>query len=264
MPIEFIEPGTAELEGREAGPGGNVGVTSGVPISAQFESMPKCWRTIYHLLDLYASMTAASTINKQHINLIDHPTDETDHLQLPQSDRPSHHTRFGKKAFLETGAVSSDAGRTRTRLVVFGIMKISRVRLLAMLSGLRLESEIVSLHSSLTYKEKVPSATTATIPTLAASPAPQAHPPNISRPNVQPVSSDQQQQDKLKQKQTSIIPRVECSMTGHLGRAMIVLLEGVAPSQQTVVKITVGKSQVTVSSYIPHTTHLQAMLFIFI
>ena len=43
----------------------------------------------------------------------------------------------------------------RTWIVVFGIMKISRVRLLAMLSGLRLESEIVSLHTSLAYKEKV-------------------------------------------------------------------------------------------------------------
>ena len=28
--------------------------------------LPSCWRTIYHLLDLYYSMTAASTINKQH------------------------------------------------------------------------------------------------------------------------------------------------------------------------------------------------------
>lgn len=35
--------------------------------------VPNCWRTIYHLLDLYASMTAASTVNKQHSsNLTDH------------------------------------------------------------------------------------------------------------------------------------------------------------------------------------------------
>ena len=46
----------------------------------------------------------------------------------------------------------------RTRIAVFGIMKIRRVRLLAMFSGLRLASEIVSLHTSLTYKEKVRSA----------------------------------------------------------------------------------------------------------
>lgn len=37
-------------------------------------------------------------------------------------------------------------------------------------------------------------------------------------------------------------------MTGQIGRTMIVLLEGVAPSQQTVVKVTVGKSQTLYSS----------------
>ena len=42
----------------------------------------------------------------------------------------------------------------RTRVVVFGFMKISRARLLAMVSGLRLESEIVSLHTSLTYRRE--------------------------------------------------------------------------------------------------------------
>lgn len=41
---------------------------------------------------------------------------------------------------------------------------------------------------------------------------------------------------------------LECSHTGQLGRAMIVLLEGVAPNQQTVVKVTVGKSQTLYSS----------------
>ena len=47
------------------------------------------------------------------------------------------------------------ASRTEgTRIVVFGFMKISRARLLAMVSGLRLESEIVSLHTSLTYRRE--------------------------------------------------------------------------------------------------------------
>lgn len=41
---------------------------------------------------------------------------------------------------------------------------------------------------------------------------------------------------------------LECSHTGQLGRVMIVLLEGVAPTQQTVVKVTVGKSQTLYSS----------------
>lgn len=41
---------------------------------------------------------------------------------------------------------------------------------------------------------------------------------------------------------------LECSLTGQVGKAMIVLLEGVAPNQQTVVKVTVGKSQTLYSS----------------
>lgn len=72
----------------------------------------------------------------------------------------------------------------RTRLVVFGVARIHRTRLLATLSGLKLEAEITSLHSSVTCRKK-------------------------SRP-----------------------ASFECSITGQVGRTMIVLLEGVAPSQQ--------------------------------
>ncbi|KAJ8892449.1 hypothetical protein PR048_005029, partial [Dryococelus australis] len=88
----------------------------------------------------------------------------------------------------------------RTRLVLFGVARIHRTRLLATLSGLKLEAEITSLHSSLTCRKK-------------------------SRP-----------------------ASMECSLTGQVGRTMIVLLEGVAPNQQTVVKVTVGKSQALYSS----------------
>lgn len=88
----------------------------------------------------------------------------------------------------------------RTRLVVFGVAKIQKTRLLAMLSGLKLEAEISALHSSATWRKK-------------------------SRPAA-----------------------LECSHSGQVGRAMIVLLEGVAPNQQTVVKVTVGKSQTLYSS----------------
>lgn len=72
----------------------------------------------------------------------------------------------------------------RTRFIVFGVARIHRTRLLATLSGLKLEAEITSLHSSLTCRKK-----------------------------TKPAS-------------------IECSLTGQVGRTMIVLLEGVAPNQQ--------------------------------
>lgn len=72
----------------------------------------------------------------------------------------------------------------RTRLVVFGVAKIHRTRLLATLSGLKLEAEITALHCSTTWRKK-------------------------SRP-----------------------ASLECSLTGQVGRAMIVLLEGLPPNQQ--------------------------------
>lgn len=72
----------------------------------------------------------------------------------------------------------------RTRLIVFGVARIHRTRLLATLSGLKLEAEITSLHSSFSCRKK-----------------------------TRPVS-------------------LECSLSGQVGRTMIVLLEGVAPNQQ--------------------------------
>lgn len=84
--------------------------------------------------------------------------------------------------------------------MVFVVVRIHRTRLLATLSGLKLEAEITNLHTSSTFRKK-------------------------TRP-----------------------PSLECSLTGHIGRTMIVLLEGVAPNQQTVVKVTVGKSQTLYSS----------------
>lgn len=159
---------------------------------------PSCWRTIYHLLDLYASMTAASTVNKQYEH---HPSappaGSTDSTQIssPRTGKAAQHHRHRQQA-----AVAAKGSATeRTRLIVFGIMKISRVRLLAMLSGLRLESEIVSLHTSLTYKEKV---------RQTVDSAGFLRPPPL-------------QHEQL----PTTIPRMECSLTGHLGRAMIVLLE---------------------------------------
>ena len=86
--------------------------------------------------------------------------------------------------FLFYFAPADSISQERTRLIVFGVAKIHKTRLLATLSGLKLEAEITTLNSSATWRKK-----------------------------TRPVS-------------------LECSLTGQVGRAMIVLLEGVAPSQQ--------------------------------
>lgn len=247
VPTTSAENTTKHVEGG-AGPSPTLAGT------AAAVGLPSCWRTIYHLLDLYSSMTAASTVNKQH-SINEPPAYQTGDIELgilPPSTRPNHRVP-------NSGCTAVVGSRSeRTRIVVFGIMKINRVRLLAMLSGLRLESEIVSLHTSLTYKEKVRIGGLSNRAQMAA---------------IQPN-----------------FPRMECSLTGHLGRAMIVLLEvrtinhiirnlihsneillyffifffyyffylffflfqGVAPSQQTVVKITVGKSQALYSRLSHH------------
>ncbi|CAG9097789.1 unnamed protein product [Plutella xylostella] len=85
---------------------------------------------------------------------------------------------------------ASVSSSTPSGIVLRGVARIHRTRLLASLSGLKLEAEITSLQGS-----------------LSASRARQ------------------------------------WSLTGTLGRSMIVLLEGQPPAQQTVVRVTVGKSQ---------------------
>ncbi|XP_046477858.1 bridge-like lipid transfer protein family member 1 isoform X1 [Neodiprion pinetum] len=167
---------------------------------------PKCWKTIYYLLDLYATRPETKTITHR----FSIPADTSDNSK---SGRKMDNLNETKDADVEKG-LSQDPSSTpvpppkelnlitgeRTRLIIFGVARIHRTRLLATLSGLKLEAEITSLHASLTRRKK-----------------------------SRPASS-------------------ECSLTGQIGRTMIVLLEGVAPNQQTVVKVTVGKSQALYSS----------------
>lgn len=180
--------------------------------------MPVCWKTMYHLLELYATMPETKTVS-QRISISPETTDTAKtakkHLngggsgshesaRLHDDDEcvhPSSDTPIPPPIRETINTLSAQTTATeRTRLVVFGVAKIQKTRLLATLSGLKLEAEISALHSSATWRKK-------------------------SRPAA-----------------------LECSHTGQLGRAMIVLLEGVAPNQQTVVKVTVGKSQTLYSS----------------
>ncbi|XP_012263790.2 transmembrane protein KIAA1109 homolog isoform X5 [Athalia rosae] len=167
---------------------------------------PKCWKTIYYLLDLYATRPETKTITHR----FSIPADAADHHKGSRKGENLNETKDGD---VEKG-ISTEPSSTpipqpkelslvtgeRTRLIIFGVARIHRTRLLATLSGLKLEAEITSLHASLTRRKK-------------------------SRP-----------------------ASLECSLTGQIGRTMIVLLEGVAPNQQTVVKVTVGKSQALYSS----------------
>ncbi|XP_051858980.1 transmembrane protein KIAA1109 homolog isoform X2 [Drosophila albomicans] len=158
---------------------------------------PNCWKTIYHLLELYGTMPETKTV-VQRSSLNEHKkpattfgnNDDDDNLTIAPTPLPQHRDMH----------LLDGVPQERTRLIVFGVAKIHKTRLLATLSGLKLESEITTLNSTATWRKK-----------------------------ARPVS-------------------LECSLTGQVGRAMIVLLEGVAPSQQTVVKVTVGKSQTLYSS----------------
>ncbi|KAH0953833.1 hypothetical protein HN011_011903 [Eciton burchellii] len=167
---------------------------------------PRCWKTIYYLLDLYATRPETKTITHR----FSIPADAAEHYKSGRKYEILNETKdvdIEKSLNAENSSTPVPPSRElnivtgeRTRLIIFGVARIHRTRLLATLSGLKLEAEITSLHASLTCRKK-------------------------SRP-----------------------ASLECSMTGQIGRTMIVLLEGVAPSQQTVVKVTVGKSQALYSS----------------
>ncbi|XP_062545321.1 bridge-like lipid transfer protein family member 1 isoform X7 [Armigeres subalbatus] len=172
------------------------------PIHSMLDT-PKCWKTIYHLLDLYSAMPETKTISHR-VSLS--PDAAGQFKARKYNILPDIKTAGNRNDEDDVGSgtpLPKDVGmvaQERTRLVVFGVAKIHRTRLLATLSGLKLEAEITALHCSTTWRKK-------------------------SRP-----------------------ASLECSLTGQVGRAMIVLLEGLPPNQQTVVKVTIGKSQTLYSS----------------
>lgn len=187
-------------------PGGTIGFSDAINRSSMSHiapvlagaDIPVCWRTMLHLLDLYATMPETKTIS-QRISISPDVTDKSN-KKLNISQDSKHMQEDDEGPATPVPPRRELVLPERTRLVVFGVAKISKTRLLATLSGLKLEAEITSLHSSATWRKK-------------------------SRPAA-----------------------LECSHSGQVGRAMIVLLEGVAPNQQTVVRVTVGKSQTLYTS----------------
>ncbi|XP_069163724.1 bridge-like lipid transfer protein family member 1 isoform X17 [Procambarus clarkii] len=179
---------------------------------------PKCWRNIYYLLDLYTTTPETKTVqqrssvtgdasegykgSRKYDILKESKQPDIENGPLPAVSPPPVVADKTK----ELGLISGE----RTPFVVFGLAKIQRTKLLATLSGLKLEAEMNAVHSSLTFREKVRGART-------------------------PVRATQRTTSEL-------------SHTGHIGSTMIVLLEGIAPNQQTVVRVTIGKSQGLYSS----------------
>ncbi|XP_054723573.1 bridge-like lipid transfer protein family member 1, partial [Uloborus diversus] len=193
------------------------------------ELQPRCWRTMFYLLDLYDTMPEPKTVNERcstvHVSR-DKKTDVSEeykgngkyeplkelHTDIDATDNVTSNENAAKSEKPSTPQLPNDhlKGLTKalivrdwTPLIVFGVATVHKTRLLAMLSGLKLEGELNGFHSSLTHKEKVRGAT---------------------------------------RKWT------ESSLASQLGQAMVVVLEGVPPNQQTVVKMVVGKSQALYSS----------------
>ncbi|XP_050686161.1 transmembrane protein KIAA1109 homolog isoform X6 [Eriocheir sinensis] len=181
------------------------------PVAAT--ATPKCWRNIYYLLDLYTTTPETKTVQQR-------SSVTGDASEGYKGSRKYDILKESKAADIEAGPPSPAvalppvmADKTkelglisgeRTPFVVFGLAKIHKTKLLATLSGLKLEAEMNAVHSSLTFREKVRGAKTQVRASHRTS---------------------------------------ELTHTGHIGDTMIVLLEGIAPNQQTVVRVTIGKSQ---------------------
>ena len=184
------------------------------------EQVTKCWRTVYHLLDLYATLPETKIVAQRNsipnliapaeISIIQkskmkYAAIRSDHLKTPDAvpyDTKLHSPLHRK----EVSFARSEAGvREHMPLIVTGEAKINKVHLTATLSGLRLEGEINGLGAAISYKEKV----------------------------------------KAIQKGVN----VEASITGNMNETSIALLEGVPPSLQTVVRLTVGQTETNYTSH---------------
>ena len=244
----------------------------------------KCWKTMYNLLELYSTMPTTKTVHRQSIISHSAPTgsnldsgillkpgrkiavastpassatshvmktnefedahksnlsdmqDKTTNYQEPSTPtgRPLNQASENKEqidAVFGTHRIENETTplncaprannstkkpkgvsfaktdlvrREHTPLIVSGVAKIHRTKLMATLSGLKLEGEITGLESSLQYKEKM-------------------------RAPLKGV--------------------VEARVEGSMKQTSIVLLEAIPPKQQTVVKVTIGKSEVIHSSH---------------
>ncbi|XP_064637366.1 bridge-like lipid transfer protein family member 1 isoform X3 [Lineus longissimus] len=187
------------------------------------EITPKCWCTLYHLLELYSTMPEMKTVVRRphSMNRLPVITEESEKDQSSLSktnsfvqDRPGDDIEMGtKKSKLKhTSSVRTGPHTTlpigaftqtffigeRIPLVIFGMGKVKRTNISAALSGLKLEARVTNISASSTYREKVKG-----VPNRKSS---------------------------------------EFSTMAYVGHTMIELLEGVQNQMQTVVSVNIAKS----------------------
>ncbi|XP_041357043.1 transmembrane protein KIAA1109-like isoform X2 [Gigantopelta aegis] len=186
------------------------------------ESTPQCWRHLYHLLELYSTIPEPKTVYRKSgipaLSVIEEEdTDKEAHSKQSSLDDVKHLTQrkvdlaaaeegtlgdkppLAQTSFIKTKFKQSIYIGESIPVVVYGITKVEKVRMLAELSGLKLEAELKRVHASGTYKKKIKGV-------------------------LHRISSDS-------------------SFSAHVGQTMIVLLEGIPPSMQTVVTVNIRKSQ---------------------
>lgn len=92
---------------------------------------------MYHLLDLYATMPETKTVS-QRISISPDATEKTVKKQLIAHDVKMSSNREEDDECVNTPIPPVDVvAPERSRLVVFGVAKIQKTRLLATLSGLK-------------------------------------------------------------------------------------------------------------------------------
>lgn len=137
-----------------------------VPEAGGAAPTPRCWKTMCFLLDLYEAMPPSKALADRFTVSVgtDHRGDASEgyrgngryellrehRIDMEDGDAPAHRkTRAPMREPLRS------AHAEWVPLVVFGVATVKRVRLLAMLSGLRLESELSGFHASVSHKESV-------------------------------------------------------------------------------------------------------------
>lgn len=154
-------------------------VLTNAPLEMITEEMTtiKCWKTMYNLLELYSTMPTTKTVQRQSLTPVSNnvnlelgilqkggkristpttreapPLPKTPDLEVPKVQTPSEQPRRPK----EVSFAKADASKLEhTPLIVFGVAKIRTTKLMATLSGLKLEGEIKGLQSSMQYREKI-------------------------------------------------------------------------------------------------------------